>query len=290
MEWDDVHVLLALLREKNLRGAGARLGVDASTISRRLSALEQTIDARLFVRTREGLKPTARAVRLLPLAERMESDAASFVHMLRAGDARATGVVRVATTEALARMLVSEGLLELRVEHPNLVIELISGNHEVNLARGDADIALRLSPLKQPALRARCIATMGIGLFAAPSYLRARGSARTIAALRGHDVLLPTGELSRLPEARWLAARHGVRVVLRSNSMPALVEAAIRAHGLVPLPLGWGDSEPALERALVLEAIPHRKVWLVTHESADGRPAIQVVAREMAAVLARMFA
>jgi DNA-binding transcriptional LysR family regulator len=290
VEWDDVRVLLALLRAKNLHDAGARLDVDASTVSRRLSSLEKRLDARLFARTREGLRPTATAERLRAHAEGMEAQATALVQAIRAEDARASGVVRVATTEALARLLVSEGLLGLRREHPGLVIELYGGNQPVDLAGGDADIAVRLTALKQPSLRARCVARFGVGVFAAPAYLKARGMVRTATGLRGHDVLLPTGELSRLPEAQWLASRPGVRVIFRSNSMPALVAAAIDGNGLVPLPLGWGDGEPALERTLVLDAIPKRKVWLVSHETASGRPAVRVVTDQIAAIFRRIVA
>ncbi len=288
--WDDLRVLLALLRAKNLHDAGAQLGLDASTVSRRLSGLEEKLDARLFVRTRDGLKPTATAEKLRAHAENMESEANALLQSAHAGHTKASGIVRVATTEAFARMLVSEGLLSLRAEHPDLVVELLSGNRPVDLARGEADMALRLAALKQPALRARCVAKMGVGLFASPAYLRAHGPVRQANGLRGHDVLLPTGELSRLPEAKWLVARARARVVFRSNSMPALVAAAVTGQGLVPLPLGWGDSEPALERALVLESVGERKVWLVTHEAASGRPAVELVSAQVASILQRIFA
>jgi DNA-binding transcriptional LysR family regulator len=289
MEWDDMRVLLALLHAENLHDAGGRLGLDASTVSRRLSSLETRLGARLFMRTRQGLRPTAAAERLRPHAERMEVEAEAVVKVLRAGDPRVTGLVRVATTEAFARILAAEGLLRVCQEHAELTVELLGGNHPVDLARGEADVAVRVAGLKQPSLRAQCVGKTPVALFAASSYLRARGPVRTVAGLRGHDVLLPTGELSRLPEARWLASRPGIRVTLRSNSMPALVAAAAAGHGVVPLPAGWGDSEPALERVLDLEAIPKRKVWLVAHESALERPAVRVVQRELAAICGRLF-
>jgi DNA-binding transcriptional LysR family regulator len=290
VEWNDVRVLLALLRARNLHDAGARIGLNPSTVSRRLAALEEKLGERLFTRTRDGLRPTATAEGLRHHAEAMEAEVAALLQSVRATGARAEGVVRVATTEALGRMLVSEGLLSLRKEHPDLEIELLAGNQEVDLVRGDADVAVRLSPLKQPQLRARCVAKMGVGLFAATAYVRARGTARTAAALRGHDVLLPTGELHRLPEARWLAARPGIRVVFRSNSMPALVAAAAAAQGVVPLPLGWGDSEPALERLFAIDSVPARKIWLVSHEAQSTRPAVRIVTDHLAAILGRLFA
>jgi DNA-binding transcriptional LysR family regulator len=220
----------------------------------------------------------------------MEIEAAALVRALTTEDTRASGVVRIAATEALSRLLVVEGLLSIRREHPDLTLELIGENRPADLARGEADIAVRVAAPKQPALRARCVARMGIGLFAAAAYLRARPRIRNVAALRGHDVLLPSGELSRLPEVRWLSARPGVRVVFRSNNMPALIAAAVAAQGILPLPLHWGDNEPGVERVMVLEHIPKRGIWLAVHETAQDRPAVAVVVRQIAAILARVFA
>jgi DNA-binding transcriptional LysR family regulator len=101
--------------------------------------------------------------------------------------------------------------------------------------------------------------------------------------------LLPTGELSRLPEVEWLSSQDGARVVFRSNSMLALMDAASAGKGLVPLPLGWGDSEKALVRAKVLEHIPERKVWVVTHPISSERFAVGVVVNHLVAIFERIF-
>lgn len=289
MEWDDVRVLLALLRAKNLNEAGARLGVDRSTISRRLGALEKALGARLFTRTREGLRPTAAVERLRPHAERMEVEAAALANAAVAREV-VSGVVRVATTEALGPFLVAEGLLGVRDQHPDLVVEVLGGNRPVDLARGEAELAVRIAPLRDASLKARCVARLGIGLFASPAYVRARGLPRSAAALRGHDVLLPSGELGVLPEARWLAARPGVRVVFRSSSMPALVAAAVAGFGLAALSLPWGDREPGLERVMTLDDIPRRPVWVVTHAESAARAAVRVVADRVASIFARTAA
>ncbi len=289
MQWDDVRVLLALLRTKSLVEAGARIGVDRSTVSRRLGALEDQLGVRLFVRTREGLRPTAAALRLTAHAERMEAEAALLAQAAAAGKDVAAGVVRIATTEALATLLVTEGLLDVRRRHPDLVVEILAGNRPVDLARGEADMALRLSALREASLRARCVARVGVGLFASPAYLDARGRPRSAKALAGHDVLLPSGDLSRMPEARWLAERTDVKVAFRTSSMPALVAAAVAGLGLAPMGLAWGDAEPSLERALVLDEVPERTIWLVTPAGGATSPAARVVADAVAAIFARLL-
>jgi DNA-binding transcriptional LysR family regulator len=284
-DWNDVRVFLALMRASNLNEAAVQLRVDRSTISRRVTALEKRLATRLFSRTREGLRPTAAAQRLLPHAEKMAADLLALRAAATEPDARPSGLVRVATTEGMATVLVARGLLSVSDTHPGLAIELLAGNRPVDIARAEADVAVRLSPLKQAALKARCVARNKCGLYASPRYLQSRGLPRSSEDVAGHDVVLPAGELSAMPEAKWLASRKGVRVAFRSNSMPALVAAAADGRGLVALGVGWGDAQPALQRVLVLEHLPSRPIWLVT--AGDVRPAVRVVADRIAQLLSK---
>lgn len=287
LHWDDLRVLLALLRERTLAGAARSLEADRSTLSRRLASLERALGARLFLRTREGLRPSAAAERLRPHAEQIEREVRALTAAARAQVEGATGVVRVATTEALGTFLVQKGLLELGREHPDVVVDLLCGNRPVDLGRGEADLALRVIPLKDAAVQVRCIARMGFGLYGAAEYLRARGVPRGEDGLAGHDVLVPGGELAPLPEAKWLSARPGARVVFQSNSMPALVAACVAGHGLAVLPRPWGAVEPALELALPLDRIPRRPLWLAVQPDVAKRPAVRVVAERLGALAAR---
>jgi DNA-binding transcriptional LysR family regulator len=287
MDWDDVRLLLVLLESGALHDAGKRLGVDRSTVSRRLALLERHLGARLFVRTRDGLQPTAAATRIRPFAETMAAQAAGLEQAAQSADRAATGLVRLATTEAIATLLVERGLLSLREQSPGLALELLGGNRPVDLLRGEADLAVRVSPLRQAALRVRCVARLKVGLFASPAYLARRGRPTTPAALRGHDVILPGGELAPLPEARWLAARPGVQVTFRSNSLPALLAAAAQGLGVVPLTAAWADLDHRLERLQLLEDVPDRRLWLVTPPASVTRQAVRVVGERIKAILSR---
>lgn len=288
LAWDDVRVLLALLRTKSLAGAGRALGVDRSTMSRRVAALEHALGAKLFLRTREGLRPAAAAERLRPHAERVEAEMRAFEQAATAKGDRASGVVRVATTEALGAFLVEQGLLDLRREHPDVVVEIIGGNRPVDIARGEAEIALRLVPLEGAALKARCVARLGFGLYAAPSYLRARGEPRGPDDLEGHDVLVPSGELARLPEAKWLTARPGARVAFRSSSMPALLAACVAGHGLAVLTRPWGEQTAALAQVFPIDELPRRPLWLVVQPDVAKRPEVRVVVDRLGALADRL--
>jgi DNA-binding transcriptional LysR family regulator len=286
LQWDDLRVLLALIRAANLHEAAAQLAVDRSTISRRITALEESLGATLFTRTREGMRPTATAQRLRAHAETLESNVTALRNAAAVGDQQPAGIARIATTEAMAADMVEQGLLGVIDQYPDVAIEIVAGNKPVDIARGEADIAVRLSSIRQASLRVRCLARVGIGLFASPDYLQSRGISRS-RALDGHDILLPTGDLGKLPESRWLASRQNVRIALRSNSMPALVAAAIAGRGIVAMGLGWGDRLPGLQRILVLDHIPTRAIWLVTRENDSKRPLIRLVADRIAAIFAR---
>jgi DNA-binding transcriptional LysR family regulator len=236
------------------------------------------------------LTATAAAARVRPFAEKMAAEAAALERAALSDGKDATGRVRVATTEAMAMVLVEHGLLALPERHPRLMVELAAGNQPVDMLRGEADLALRVSPLRHDSLRVRCVARLKVALFAAPAYLERRGRPRTPERLRGHDVLVPAGELVQLPEARWLAERPGVNIVFRSNSVPALRSAAVAGLGIVPLTAPWGDLEGRLERLQYLDKVPQRAFWLVTPPAAETRAAVRIVAERIVAIFAKLQA
>lgn len=266
-----------MLRAPTLALGAKALGIDKSTASRRIDGLETSLGAKLFVRTREGMRPSAVGERLRGHAERIEAEMLALTSAAVAGGEEIAGRVRIATTEGLAARLVQAGILELRNEHPGLELEVLGGNRPVDLSRGEADLAIRVTPATDPTLTVRVLHKSPIGLYAAPAYLGARGTPKRLSDLSGHDVLLPSAELDVLPEARLLRELPGVIVSFRSSSLPALVEAALRGHGLVPLTEAWGDGTAGLERVLTLSNIPPRPTWLVVHPDVANRPAVRFV-------------
>jgi DNA-binding transcriptional LysR family regulator len=212
----------------------------------------------------------------------MEAEVRALEGKAVAGGEAVSGRVRIATTEAMCVRLVEGGLLELRQEFPGIELEVLGGNRAVDLSHGEADLAVRLSPTTDKALKVRVIARFGISLFASTAYVRSRGAPRSASQLRGHHVLIPSGELAALPEAKWLASRPGVHVAFRSTSMAALVEAALRGHGICPVTAAWGSTVAGLEHLFPLEHITARPVWLVAHPDVLERPAVRVVADRIA--------
>jgi DNA-binding transcriptional LysR family regulator len=285
MNWDDVRVFLAVAEHGALASGARAAGLDRSTASRRIDHLERSLGARLFLRGRDGLRLTAAGQRLLTAASRMSEGAAAIATAAReeaAQDGRIVGRVRVASTEGIAALLARDGLASLRARHPGLELELLAGNRSVDLERGEAELAVRVSAVRSAALRVRRLARLTLALFASTGYLRARGRPRNPSELAGHDVVIGAAELEALPEFRWLASVPGVRVALRTNSMPTVVAAMSAGLGVSALAGAWGARESGLERLFDLPQIPARPLFLVGHPDALGRPAVRAVADAIA--------
>lgn len=285
MNWDDVQTFLAIARGGTLQAASAALSVDRTTVARRLSALEARLNAPLFTRTRLGLQLTASGQRALARATRMEAEARSL-EAEAAASRSVSGTVRLAVTDGLAPLVAELGLLDVLDQHPQLQLELLAGNRRVDLTNGEADLALRMDPLKGASLRARCLDRSAVTLFASTDYLARRGRPRGPRQLAGHQVLMPSAELAGLPEARWLAGQGGV-AVLRSNSLPALVAAAKTGRGLVALTASWG-LRAGLEALFDVPGVPPRAMWLVTTKEASRRPACAAVIDHLGALISRV--
>jgi DNA-binding transcriptional LysR family regulator len=292
LSWDDLRVFLALARAPNLAAGARAAGVDKSTVSRRLGALERALAARLFARTREGLKLTPAGMRLSAHAEAMERAVSVARHELDdddddgGGGGAVRGLVRLATTEGLASWIVERGLLDVLREHRAITLEIVAGNAPVDLTRGGADLALRLRKPEEAAVKVRKLAALPFAAFASSSYVQARGLPRKLAQLPGHDLLVPGGDLARLPEARILEATPRAQVVLRSSSMPSIAAACARGHGVTILTQPWGRRLADIVELFVVDEVAPRPLWLAfTAEQAERR-AVRVVADKLEALAA----
>lgn len=291
-DWDDARVLLALFRKRTLRGAAESLKVNASTIGRRLDALEESLNARLFDRRLDGVQPTAAAEKLLPHAESLEQAALGLVSAVEGFERRPEGVVRISCLPGLADHFIAPALAGLIGRHPRLRIELDSSIAYADLTRREADLALRISRPTSGDLIAIKLMEDRDSILGSKEYVRELGAIEKWSDPRwlgwGHD-------LDTLPTSRWLAERvPEASIVLRSSSINALLGAAESGLGLVLLSKAFGRVRPLLEASLVpalaREAVtlPGLEVWLVGHRALREVPRVAVVWDLIVAEFARV--
>lgn len=263
MNWDDLRHVLAVARTRNLTDAARHLGTSASTVSRRVAALEGALGRALFHRRRDGYVLTAAGEALLPDAE--EAEARIRALQRRAGGAsdEATGVVRLATPELIAHEVILPRLAGFLDAHPGLALEISADVRPVKLARQEADIVVRAVRPTQGSYTMRRIATIPVGLFAAPAYLARAGAPAAAAELGRHRVIGWDDDLSFLAMARWLEGLAGdIRPALRTTTFTAQLIACRAGCGLAALPVFLGQRHglvPVLADApaLILD------VWLI---------------------------
>ncbi len=283
LRWDDVRLFLALSRGGSLARAAATLGVDTSTASRRLAALEAQLELHLFDRSREGLRPTLYAERLLPDAEAMEASAASFVSGAEGFERKVEGRVRLSVPPGLADAFVVPILPALQARHPKVVLELDARVAVVDLSRREADLALRtLRPEGAELVQKRVVVTRSV-LAGAPALVERLGRLRT---LDGAKLLQWGDDLAHLPVARWIREHaRGAEIVLVASSLPTQVLAAQQGLGLALLPKPYLDvyalAEAKVSRAIAtaLATLPADELWLVTHRALRRVPRVDAVWR-----------
>lgn len=280
--WSDVRYFLEVYRRGSLSAAARVLGVDQTTVGRRLRALERDVGARLLRTTTNGVSLTEAGHAVLPEAEQMEQTMTALRRKAAGRDTHLSGKVTIATTEALASTFLIPRLADLRQHHPGIDFVVAASNRPADLARGEADLALRLVKPSEPALVARRVGEIGLGVYAATSYLAVRGTPARERGLADHDVIGYHGDLAAGTEARWLAAHASkARVVLRVNSVLNMVAAAVAGLGITVLPQHLGDGDATLRRLELPPDPDGRGVWIVFHQDARNNARIKAIADDL---------
>jgi DNA-binding transcriptional LysR family regulator len=287
LDWDDLRFFLAIHREGTLAKAGAALEVNATTVGRRLTTLEERIDVRLFDRVPEGYVLTPAGRDLLNRAERMEAEALALEAELVGADQRPSGMVRVSCTEMLATRFIVPRLPVFRERNPDISLDLECTNRAVSLARREADIALRLTRPVEDNVVSKKLASIPLALYASESYVARQGIPEDPErSLTGHAALLFADGRAFAVENNWLMSRLGEgRVALRSDSVSSIYAATVNGAGIALLPRAVADFDRRLRR-LETESSPEpRTVWRAVHATVQKSARVRIVLDFLAEVL-----
>lgn len=244
-DWNDLRCFLAAAQAGSLAGAARLLGVEHTTVGRRLQALERRLGGALVLRRPDGLVLTPLGERVLEAARPMQAAADAVQASLRREPQR----VRLALPSGFASLF-APWADTLRQADPPIVLELLGSSRAVDLARGEADVAVRGGPLRDPDLVTRRLGAVGWSLYAAPSHLQRQPVAPgPSVSLAGHALIGFDDSLADTPNARWLEAQaSGAQVVMRGRELVDIAAAAASGAGIALLPCLMGDASPALVR------------------------------------------
>lgn len=271
LDWNDVRHAVAVARYGSLAAAARALGVDQTTVARRVRALESSVGAPLFERHKGQISPTPAGEVLLERGLRIEQEIAALRHLGADNDALARGVVRLTAVDALVSHYLARHLAALRARHPGLAVELIASSRTLDLSRREADIAVRLARPRSGDLVVRRLGCLAYGVYgtdAAPAQ-EAWGACNWVAYEHS---------LAHVPEMRWLAERvDEERIAFRCNNMDALATAVADGLGLGVLPRLVGARYGALRCLSGDRPVLSRELWLVVPRELRDVPRIRAV-------------
>jgi DNA-binding transcriptional LysR family regulator len=276
-EWSDFKVLLALARAGSLAGAARDLKVDNSTVSRRLAALEDAVCAKLIIRGGRDFNWTAEGRTLLVAAEQMEVAATHATCAVRTAKANVDGTVCVSISPAFVPVLMRLMLPALRDKHPALSVELRGNIQRVDLARGEADIAVRMARPSETDLVGRRAFDCGWFVYASEGYLDAHGRPDSPAALARHRLVLYVESMHVIPPLCWLEQHKGAaRHISRLDNIEIVCQTIAADGGIAVLPSFVAGAVPNLRRVFP-DAVGVNTGWIVYHETSRDAARIRTV-------------
>jgi DNA-binding transcriptional LysR family regulator len=283
-DWNDFKIMLALASAGSVAGAARELGVDGSTISRRLAALEDSLGARLIVRGGQKFAWTAEGRSVLSAAEAIQAAVQEAARAVRTAKADAALAVTMSCPPGLIATI-SNLMSSLRAKRPELTLELCGENRAVDITKGEADIALRMFRPSDPGLVCRQVFEIGWAVYGAESYLAAHPAPAAFSDLAKHQVIRYVNSMHKVPGPRWLEEHRGAASTsVQVDNTEAAAQLVAAGQGLGVLPCPVADVRGDLVRVFA-QPVAFGTGYLVYHESARDTACV----RAAVAVLAEVF-
>lgn len=275
-DWSDLRYFLAVARHGSTLSAARALGTSQSTVQRRLAELERRLGRELVIRHTSGYRLTEFGEEMLPHARQVEQSVQAFEQHKATVERGEIGVIRVTCPEPIMYRITQSALLDrFHERHPGLRVEFVMSDKYLDLAKGDADVALRSGDTDDEVLVGRKIANSIWSVYASHKYVGRRGAPARVEDLAAHAVIGLDKSMANHRAATWLReVATGAEIVARVNSVLGLVSAAKSGIGLAPMPIALGDAEADLVR--VLGPIPElTRSWrLLTHPDLRKTPRV----------------
>lgn len=283
-DWDDVRMFLAVHRAKSLTSAGKSLGVDQSTMGRRLAAFEAKIGSKLFVRSPAGFVPTQAGERLSVLAEQMEAQALAIDRAITGAEQTLEGTLRITTSDAFGSVIMTPLLAKFHERWPAIQLELVASNSLLSLSKREADMAIRFNRTNDQGVVMKRVADVGAALYASKAYVAKYGMPPD--DFDGHFLI---GMDDNGSDARWINAHLGKgRIAFRADSTLAQLEAMKAGMGIGLLPCYLVTDPTDIVTVRMSPDGLEQSLWLVIHEDLQHSARVRALADFLVAELARL--
>lgn len=289
LDWDDLRFLLAVARHGSMSAAARVLEVAQPTVGRRITTLERKLGARLFMKDSTGKVLTATGRRMVQHAERMELEALAAERVSSGRDLGVKGQVSVTASEWMVQRVLALVIAPLLGEHPGLEVDLLADTRPLNLARREADIAVRPARFEHQEIIQREVAALAFGLYASDAYLAKHGMPDFGEQCAGHVLIAMSQSLGPIVDVDFLPkVASAARVAARANGREPMAMLASAGVGIACLPRFLGDATPALRFLPAPVPGPRRSLWLGVHRDVRAVPRVKAVAAQLADGIGRL--
>jgi DNA-binding transcriptional LysR family regulator len=276
--WDDLRYFLAVARTGSFLAASESLFVNSSTVGRRIDQLEDRLTCSLFDRQRYGMTLTPDGRRLLAYAEKMESASLELEYSIKGADDSLNGSVRISVSDGLGSFWLTPNLAHFQKQYPQIALEIISQNQFVDLAKREADIAIRLKEPTEPFLKRRLVGTIKFHVFASPSYIDQYGMVKDWTALSGHKVIDYTGYHESKALRLWQeTVKNHDKIVFKTNSAMSFITALRSGMGIGLLPRFYQHTVSDLIMLDLPCDVFSMPIYVVSHEDFGQTARIKAV-------------
>lgn len=275
MNWNSLKIFLAIARHGSLSGAAHELAVNHSTIFRRLNAFEKEIGGKLFERINNHYELSTLGHELLHLSKNIEDSVDGISRHIIGKDYQPKGVVKVTAPSNLAYRYLPKYLAQFSHQYPDIHIELLVSNLELNMSNRQADIAVRATPAPPEHLIGKQVSSIGWSFYCGASFQSEHPLPTKVEALANHTLIGSTGALNRLPGFVWLEKNYSEQIIARADDLTAMSYLAESGMGIALLPND--QSKPELTRLFPLEVCPPSHLWLLTHTDLRNVERIKLV-------------
>lgn len=255
MNWDDLKYFLEVAREHSLVKASKSLGVNHTTVSRRIQALEEELGARLFDRSRNRYTMTQIGENLLEQTRELEEKVFQIERTAIGGDAALAGQLKLTITHELANRIIVPEIGGFCLKYPAIDLELILTKTMADLASMEADIAIRLTDSPPEYLVGRELMKISHGIYGTNSMVNSMEGAIDVVLFRD-EVRAPAWVTDNFKD---------FRVVLRVDDVGTMAAAVKSGLGIAKMPCFIGDTEPALRRLDLDIGSSNWGVWMLNH-------------------------
>ncbi|WP_293907714.1 LysR family transcriptional regulator [Phenylobacterium sp.] len=286
-DWNDLKAFLAVARGGSTLAASKALGVNQTTVARRIESLEHDLGFKLFERGQTGSRLTESGDAMIGDAEAVERAAIRFANQA-AGQLRGVaGGLRLTTNELVANSMVIPALPEFRKAHPDVQVDLVITDRSLDLENGEADLAIRTAQtLAISDLVARKICDHDMALYCSRDYASRRGVPASYDDLKDHDLIDVTVDMGEMPAATWMMRHSGGKSpITRSNSMGSLVHAVKAGLGIGALPCTIADTDRDMVRCSDCIEEARASSWIVTRRELKDTPRVRAFIDFMAPYL-----